>query len=173
MTPYAINVREAQIEPGSGALKLPRFTLKNAFEIAWHEVLLFASRDEGQSGYFGTAVVGEPRPIPKDSNYLLPLYKQRPLERPLSLDEKKALGFEELPFSVYSRPIRQVESSEFAALLQKGSITVGFGENQQPLFLPETRVHEVTEAVQLRAPDLRCSTCTIRSASSPNAAIQV
>lgn len=64
---------------------------------------------------------------------------------------KKRSASKNFPSRSIRAPIRQVESSEFAALLQKGSITVGFGENQQPLFLPETRVHEVTEAVQLRA----------------------
>ena len=135
MASYALNVRMDQFDIDQNILRLPRHSLRSAFEAAGHQVLLFASRDENDPGYYGIAFLGQPMPDPfSEKFYLLPLENQRPLRRTISLKELHALGVEQMPFHTYAYPIRKVAEEEQSALVSMGVIASGFGETAAPAF---------------------------------------
>ena len=91
-------------------------------EAAEREVLLFASREEGESSYCGTALLGEAMPDPVNARmYLLPLHNQQSLARAITLKELHALGVAEMPFDIYHLPDPQ----------GWGGRAVGFGEHRR------------------------------------------
>lgn len=74
MTSFVLNVRAEQYDESRSALRMRKATLGAALEAAGHQVLLFASRDEGGSSYYGTALLGEPvLDVDNPAIYWLPL----------------------------------------------------------------------------------------------------
>jgi hypothetical protein len=141
MVSYVLNVRADQFDTARSALHLRRPSLPLALEAAGHEILLFASRDEGGSSYFASATMGDPVPDQNEpGKYWLPLHDVQPLSRPITLRELRALGVEEMPFPTYSHPIRAIASGEYLGLVTIGAIPSGFGEaEKQPALQPPYR----------------------------------
>jgi hypothetical protein len=152
MASYVLNVRIAQFDVQLSALRLPRNSLRSALDAAGHDVLLYASRDEELPGYYGTALLGDPAPDPRNPKvYLLPLLNRQALARIVSLEELRALGVEEQPFHIYAHPIRRVGEETQLALVNEGLILRGFGEEVTEHFLASSVEQSQRNSTDYRA----------------------